>query len=443
MRIRPLGSLFSRLALLLILAVVSSQAFTLWLTVRQRDTLLGEQLYTQVVNTLADLEDMLDSLPADQRPGFLRGYNRPGLPQLLPIAAAETQTFEVQVPALGKRLATRLAAGLGEAIEVRLRSSGERHELWISVQVVDQHYWLVMPLGGFLGPALSPTLIAAGVVSLAALLAAFWLAWRVTRPLIRLSAATQELEAGATPKPLPLSGPHEVRGLTERFNSMAQALQAAASERRLMLAGLSHDLRTPLTRLKLTVELQPASPDQGAMFEDIDELSRIVRQFIDFARSEETRRSEPVQLAELADSVVGRFVREGVDIQLLRRSDPERLADALALERLVSNLIENARRYGAPPITVVVGERHGWAELIVLDRGEGIPPAQRAAALAPFERLAEHRGNDGGSGLGLAIVSRIVKQHDGVLDFIDPPEGGFGIRVRLPPLAVEECHEQT
>lgn len=437
MRLKPLGSLFSRLALLLILAVVSSQAFTLWLTVRQRDTLLGDQLYTQVVNTLADLEDMLDSLPADQRSSFLSGYNRPGLPQLLPLTAAEQANFAAQVPSLGVRLASRLAAGLGEPIEVRMRSIGDRHELWISVQVVDKHYWLVMPLGGFLGPALSPTLIAAGVVSLIALLAAFWLAWRVTRPLIRLSDATKELEAGSTPKPVPLSGPLEVRSLTERFNSMALALQASASERRLMLAGLSHDLRTPLTRLKLMVELQPESPDQNGMLDDIDELSRIVRQFIDFARSEETRRSEPVQLAELADSVVGRFAREGLDINLIRHADPERLADALALERLLTNLIENARRYGATPIIVEVGERHGWAELTVLDRGQGIPPEQRAAALAPFERLAEHRGNDGGSGLGLAIVSRIVKQHEGVLDFIDPPDGGFGIRVRLPPVVQE------
>jgi two-component system osmolarity sensor histidine kinase EnvZ len=437
MKIKPLGTLFSRLALLLILAVVSSQAFTLWLTVRQRDTLLGDQLYAQVVNTLADLEDMLDSLPADQRSGFLIGYNRPGLPQLLPLTAAEQLSFDKRVPSLGMRLAARLAAGLGEPIEVRMRSEGERHELWISVQVVDQHYWLVMPLGGFLGPALSPTLIAAGVVSLLALLAAFWLAWRVTRPLIRLSHATRELETGGTPKPIPLSGPQEVRGLTERFNSMTQALQAAASERRLMLAGLSHDLRTPLTRLKLMVELQPECSDQNAMLEDIDELSRIVRQFIDFARSEETRKSEPVQLAELADSVVGRFAREGLEISLLHHSDPERQADALALERMLSNLIDNARRYGTTPITVVVGERHGWAELTVLDRGQGIPPAQRSASLAPFERLAEHRGNDGGSGLGLAIVARIVKQHNGVLEFIDPPDGGFGIRVRLPPLAKE------
>jgi two-component system osmolarity sensor histidine kinase EnvZ len=431
----PFSSLFSRLAMLLILTVVLSQAFTLWLSIRQRESLLGDQLYAQVVNTLADLEDMLDSLPSEQRSGFLAGYNRPGLPQLLPLAAANGQTFNHTVPQLGVRLGARLSSGLGEPVEVRMRTVGERHELWLSVQVVDDHYWLVMPLGGFLVPTLSPTLIAAGVVSLLALLAGFSLAWRVTRPLTHLSEAASTLQAGATPAPVKVSGPLEVRTLTERFNQMAQSLVEAASERRLMLAGLSHDLRTPLTRLKLTVELQPESSDQHAMLDDIDELSRIVQQFIDFARSEEMRRSEPLQLAELADSVAARFIREGLDVRPLCQPCLERQADALALERLLSNLIDNARRYGAQPIQVEVkDEPDGWASMTVLDRGRGIPPEHRVAALAPFERLAAHRGNDGGSGLGLAIVARIVKQHDGVLEFVDPPGGGFGVRVKLPPV---------
>ena len=168
------------------------------------------------------------------------------------------------------------------------------------------------------------------------------------------------------------------------------------------------------------------------MLADIDELSRIVRQFIDFARAEESARLEPVALAELADSVVARLARSGLDVSLVRHAEPELQADALALERLLSNLLENARRYGKPPVRVEIDQRNGMAELSVIDHGAGIPAALRESALAPFERLAEHRGTDGGSGLGLAIVSRVVKQHHGQLQFADEADGGFRIRILLP-----------
>ncbi|WP_082824092.1 ATP-binding protein [Crenobacter luteus] len=426
------GGLFGRIALLLVVAVLASQAFTLWLTVRQREDLLAEQLYAQVVDTLADLEGMLDTIPRDERPAFLASYNRPGLPQLLPLDAAAGYDFRGQVPRLGMDLAARLASNLSEPVEVRWRQAGERRELWLAVQVVDTRYWLAMPLGRFLGPPLSPTLIASAVVACLALLAAFALAWRVTRPLSRLADASRQLADGVSPEPVEPAGPREIRAFTAQFNRMVAHLDAAASERRLMLAGLSHDLRTPLTRLKLALEMQPDNPDRPDMLDDIDELSRIVNQFIDFARSEEGGRMEWVSLAELADSVVGRFARAGLDVRLSREAEPELLADALALERLLSNLIDNARRYGATPITVTLAEGAGMAELTVHDCGRGIAPAARQAALAPFERLAPQRGHDGGSGLGLAIVSRVVQQHGGLLLFLDPPQGGFAIRVRLP-----------
>jgi two-component system osmolarity sensor histidine kinase EnvZ len=113
-------------------------------------------------------------------------------------------------------------------------------------------------------------------------------------------------------------------------------------------------------------------------------------------------------------------------------AEPEILADALALERLLSNLIDNARRYGQPPIGIEIGVDDTHALLNVIDHGTGIPPELREAALAPFERLAAHRGTDGGSGLGLAIVARIVKQHQGALHFDDVESGGFKVSVRLP-----------
>lgn len=422
------GTLFIRLAALVVMAVLASQVFTLWLGVKQKNTLLSAQLYAQVIDTLADYEGALESQPPAQRDRFLLANNHAGLPRLLPLSQAPA--VDRRVPPMGRDLAAQLSDVLGERIHVQFQH-GDRQELWLRVPVLDNHYWLVVPLTRFLPPSLRPTLQAAGLVALLSVLAAFALAWRTTRPLSQLVAATRQLEAGHTPPPLTPSGPREVRLLIERFNGMAQALDKAASERRLMLAGLSHDLRTPLTRLKLAVEMLDAGPDSDGMLADIDELSHIVSQFIDFARSEEPRALEPVALGELVDSVLSRFARDGMAVAW-QRSDVTLSGDALGLQRLLSNLLENARRYGRPPFAVSLQPGAGEVVLRVQDGGDGIPPAQQEAALAPFERLAAHRGTDGGSGLGLAIVARIVRQHRGRLQFAHPPGGGFEVSIWLP-----------
>ena len=422
------GTLFIRLAALVVMAVLASQVFTLWLGIKQKNTLLAGQLYAQVIDTLADYEGTLEALPPAQREQFLLANNHAGLPRLLPLSQAAA--VQRRVPPMGRDLALQLSDALGERIHVQF-NHGERQELWLRVPVLDGHYWLVMPLTRFLPPSLRPTLQAAGLVALLSLLAAFALAWRTTRPLSQLVAATRQLEAGLTPQPLVPSGPREVRLLIERFNGMAQALEKAASERRLMLAGLSHDLRTPLTRLKLAVEMLAPGQDSEGMLSDIDELSHIVSQFIDFARSEEARPMQEVALGELVDTVLSRFARDGMPVAW-QRQDASLQGDALSLQRLLSNLLENARRYGQPPFAVSLQPQPGALLLRVQDGGKGIAPALQQAALAPFERLAAHRGTDGGSGLGLAIVSRIVQQHGGSLQFEHPPAGGFAVCVRLP-----------
>lgn len=422
------GTLFSRLAMLVVLAVLASQIFTLWLGVQQKNRLLSRQLYAQVLDTLADYEGVLESMPAAQRARWLRANNHAGLSRLLPLD--DRTRRDGHVPGMGRELAQTLGSALGEPVEVYF-ANGERHELWLKVPVLEEHYWLVVPLARFLPPSLRPTLQAAGLVALLSVLAAFALAWRTTRPLSQLVAATRELEAGRLPPPLKPSGPREVQLLIERFNGMASALDKSASERRLMLAGLSHDLRTPLTRLKLAVELQDNNTDRDGMLADIDELSRIVGQFIDFARSEEQRPLSPLALDELVASVLDKFARDDMTVHY-QRAPATVNGDALGLQRLLSNLLQNARSYGAAPFAVTLTVAGNEATLQVSDSGAGIAPELQQAALAPFERLAAHRGTDGGSGLGLAIVARIVKQHGGRLAFAHPPQGGFAVLVTLP-----------
>ncbi len=427
------GSLFLRLALLVILTVVATQLITWWIVVTERRELIAKQFYSQVVDTLADLEGRLDTVPPAKRAAYLAEYNRPWLTQLQPPDADKGLVFTTRLNDFEIILAERLGKEVGYPLTVKLRKLQDRRQLWISVHVLGQPYWLVVPMGRFRDNVIGSMSLAALLASLCAILVASAIAWRTTMPISQAVKASRELARGRIPEPLNENiGSSEIQALSQGFNGMARSLEAAASERRLMLAGLSHDLRTPLTRLKLMVELQGDSADASGMLSDIDEMSGIVRQFIDFARSEENLRSEPVALAELASSVVARFRREQLALHLSVSAEPEIIADPLALERLLSNLIDNARRYGKTPIEVRVERDLSHAMLSVIDQGEGIPVELQQAALAPFERLAAHRGTDGGSGLGLAIVSRIVKQHHGELLFSHLPQGGFRVTVKLP-----------
>ncbi|WP_233201073.1 ATP-binding protein [Chromobacterium alticapitis] len=426
------GSLFFRLALLVVTVVIATQLFTISLANNERHKLLERQLYIQVLDTLSFLEDSMTGMSNEEKQAFLDNYNRPGLPSLLPFNADHGQSFAKELPKIGSMLAQRLSHDLNEPIQAHYALRDDHSELWVHVHVLDQPYWLVIPFGRYRDRMIGTMLQASLLAALFATALASLFAWRITRPISRVVQASRQLAGGAMPQRVPETGPREVQLLAHNFNGMALALDNAARERRLMLAGLSHDLRTPLTRLKLTLELQEASNDQHDMLSDIDELSRIVRQFIDFARAEECNQMVPVALADLAASVVARFRREGMDVRLDIRGEPELQADALALERLLSNLLENARRYGQPPVRVRLEKREGEAVLAVIDHGKGIPASLRETALAPFERLAEHRGTDGGSGLGLAIVSRVVKQHGGELELSDTEDGAFQVAIRLP-----------
>lgn len=432
MRHLPSLSLRTRLILLVVSAVLITQGITLWLASAERHRLISEQLYNEVLDTLASAEDALDGRTVAERDSYLQNTNRPDFPQLLPADADRGLNFRPQPSAMTEALAQRLSATLGEKTSIRLRRHDGRREMWLAVHILDQRYWLVMPLGRYSERPLGSLWLASLLASLLATLLAVGFAWQTSRPLSRLSAAVRELGRGRTPLPLPERGAREIRALAEHFNQMSHSLDETARERRLMLAGLSHDLRTPLTRLKLMLEMQEAGADQRDMLDDIDELSRIISQFSDFARAGETRPLTPTALGELVDSVVARFGRNGMEIALEIEDGLEINGDALALERLLSNLLENARRYGLPPFAVRLVRDHHTAQLTVTDHGAGIAPELREAALAPFERLASHRGTDGGSGLGLAIVTRIVSQHHGRLDFIDEADGGFSVRIRLP-----------
>jgi two-component system osmolarity sensor histidine kinase EnvZ len=214
---------------------------------------------------------------------------------------------------------------------------------------------------------------------------------------------------------------------------MARDLARLEDDRALILAGVSHDLRTPLARLRLGVEMAETDPQlKSGMAADIDEMDRIIGQFLDFARIAGGEPVAATDLAALAREVAQRH-RE------LGHALAEEIAPTLALElrplairRLISNLLDNAFRYASADVRLRVAPSAGGAVIEVLDRGPGIPAGEAERLRQPFTRLETARSGKGGSGLGLAIVDRIARMHEGTLELAPRPGGGLVARVVLP-----------
>ena len=276
----------------------------------------------------------------------------------------------------------------------------------------------------------------AGVLLLA--LAGAWLiVFRITRPLKALERAAHKLGAGETPPPLPARGPDEIVAVTQAFNQMNANLRQLEEDRALLLAGISHDLRTPLTRLRMEAEMSVADATARAGMEaDIAEMDRTIGQFLDFARPADGSRSQPAELGALLGEIAGRY---GGRVRRLASAEFPHVVVAVQVEslrRAVVNLIENALRHGGDrtPVELALTQENGEAVIAVLDRGPGIASAEAERLRQPFTRGEAARTGAGGAGLGLAIVDRIARAHGGRLELAPRDGGGLIARIVLPEI---------
>lgn len=263
---------------------------------------------------------------------------------------------------------------------------------------------------------------------------AWLIVFRITRPLKALETAVAKIGAGETPPLLPARGPREIVALTEAFNRMSADLRRLEEDRSLLLAGISHDLRTPLTRLRMETEMSVADPAARAGMEaDIEEMDRTIGQFLDFARPEaaEAAGRAPVPLAALLDEIAARY---GEQVRRGASADFQVIANRAALRRAIINLIENALRHGggAAPVELELQAEGTEIVIAVLDRGPGIPPDQVTRLKQPFTRGETARTDTGGAGLGLAIVERFVRTQGGRLELLSRDGGGLAARILLP-----------
>jgi two-component system osmolarity sensor histidine kinase EnvZ len=273
--------------------------------------------------------------------------------------------------------------------------------------------------------------------ALLALMGALAIQRHLNRPLERVVAAAGELARGAAPHPLPEDGPSETASLARSFNQLVASLTRADRERALMLAGVSHDLRTPLAKLRLGVEIvrDRIEPELVASMErSVAEMDSIVGQFLDFARSAADEPAVSGDLNALARDVAAACADHGQTVQLDLGTPPALRMRPQALRRAIVNLVENAFRHGRAPVRLRTGRDAGWAWIDVLDDGDGIAADQVDALRQPFRRAGSSRSGAPGAGLGLAIVERIAREHGGTLELTPAQPRGWCARLKLPGL---------
>lgn len=311
--------------------------------------------------------------------------------------------------------------------------------LWVDMPVNGKTYRLGFDRGrlGVNPPlALVVTIVAGAALTL---LAALFEVRGVTRPLEHLSSAVQALSGGRDPDPVPEEGPGEIAALAQAFNKMAGDLRQMAENRTVMISGISHDLRTPLTRMALAVEMlgDGVRPSiVSALRRDIDVMNRLIGQFLQFSRGAEDSCPVQIDLWQIIDSLAADLRRSGADV-VLHRGDPPCvfLGDPEALERILSNLLKNAAHYGqGSPIDVTLRCNEREVAIEVADRGPGIPADQVEEVFRPFRRLeSSRRGLSGGSGLGLAIARQFALKYGWTIELLPRAGGGTVARLGLPP----------
>ena len=429
-------SLRARLVLLLLVGLMGVQAASLWWALSDRATTARRTALVQQVQRAVDVILVMDAIPAGGRAVVAAAVRYP-IVRFEAAPAAESAPPEVLAvvrEAWARRLAGRAVAVVATRGPLqRMRDPGRREGLRILMatrlrdgQPFQAEVEVAVPTfrtDGLLGPFLLLGVVTALLVMLA-------MRWAL-RPLEQLATGAQTLGAGLDAKPLPQRGPPEVRRASEVLNTLHQRLRGHVQGRIQSLAAISHDLRTPITRLRLRAELLPDPESRASFGRDLRQLEDMVQGTLDYLRGiGEAAPLEPVDLDGLLAQAV-----EDVETPVVRIGAPEPTGlvvrgHAPSLRRALVNLLRNATVHAcAPQLSVeVAGPR---VRIHVMDRGPGIPEQEIARVLRPFEQLDRSRGSASGAGLGLSIANEVALRHGGPLQVLNREGGGLSATIEL------------
>jgi two-component system osmolarity sensor histidine kinase EnvZ len=343
-------------------------------------------------------------------------------------ATASEKLEPLPEDALLDRVTPRVRQALGADTRFASERDGE-DGFWVSFYIDEDEFWVMLPWERF-EPEFGLQWLSWGLALLALALAGAWfIASRMARPLAALTHAAGRLGRGEPHRQLAEEGARELRLLSAAFNRMAGGLETMERDRAMVLAGISHDLRTPLSRLRLSLEMSGANAAAAeAISADVEEMDAVIGQFLDFARGEDEKKEEH-DLRGVLEELAEHYTRLGKKLVFERNEYLVFPFARMGVRRAIGNLIDNALRHAGEPIEVLSYREGQRAVIEVRDRGPGIPQAETERLKRPFTRLDQARGGRSGSGLGLAIVDRVARAHGGSLELL-PREGG-GLVARL------------
>ncbi len=430
MRSRP-GSLFTRVLLTLVLSFGSFALITF-------GSALYYVLYPVVQRSTADLAAFMELsartltlLPEPAQQDYQAKLLDEYQVRLL-IGSAPPQGLDDYFYPYVVRLSQALSRRLEQPVRMQSNLIDGRRWFWVDLDTASGTVWAGIPIDRIGTRPMIGVVVICTLAVLLVLLTATILARRVTAPLTRLSQAAEEVAKGRSPQPLAESGPRELANLARQFNETSQQVRELLADRTVLLAGISHDLRTPLTRLRLALEMLPEETDpalSARMQRDIEEMSAQIGQAVELGGTLGAGERHPENLAQLIGEVVGSQPR--ILWRPLGRCIHS--VNAQALRRVLGNLIENALRYSHGTVEIRLDCRHQTPALFVLDRGPGIPDDEREAVFRPFYRLERSRNRTtGGSGLGLAIARQLAVANEMEIELANRDGGGLIASIRLP-----------
>jgi two-component system osmolarity sensor histidine kinase EnvZ len=429
-RFMPKG-LYPRALVIVIAPVVLLQSVIAYVFMERHWQTVTQRLSSAVSSEIATLIDVYESYPQDQQATILSriaeerlGMDVDILPDADLPAPGPRPFFSLLDSALSTELAQQVkrpfwldTVGRSSLIEIRIKLGKDvmrvltrRSQAYAS----NSHIFLLWMMG----------------TSLILLTIAVLFLRNQIRPILRLADAAEAFGKGRDADFRP-RGAREVRRAGDAFIEMKRRVERSIGERTMMLNGVSHDLRTILTRFKLSLALLDRSPDLEAIEKDVDEMSRMLEDYLAFARGDAGEPPVETDIRALLEELKADAERQGHQTELTVAGDPLVVVRPDAIRRLLTNLVSNAARFGD---RIAIRATHDARYLIVMvdDDGPGIPPELREDVFKPFFRVDEARNVDGGTGLGLAIARDIARSHGGDIILGDSPLGGLRATVRLP-----------
>jgi two-component system osmolarity sensor histidine kinase EnvZ len=425
-------TLFGRSLLIIVTPVILAQAVATWIFYNRHWDTMTNRLASAVAGDIAMVVEYLehDSTPEGQHWTLAMAARTTDL--IITVEPGRTLPEE-QPPLRGL-----LERTLGEALHQRVQrpflinAPGDTPWYEIRVQMPDGVLSVLSPEKRLFSP--TSYIFILWMVGSAMILFAVAIVFmrNQIRPIKRLAAAAEALGKGRDVPNFKPEGATEVRQAATAFLLMRERIQRQITQRTEMLAGVSHDLRTPLTRMKLALDMIGDGPEIEELMDDVAEMETMIEGYLAFARGEGTESAQPTDLTRLLTEAIANARREGAEVE---EAVAENLFLSLrpnAMRRCFGNLLSNARRH-ATVIRVTAQRRDGTVEITIEDNGPGIPAAMRDEVFKPFFRLDSSRNRDtGGVGLGLTIARDAVRRHGGDVTLSDSPLGGLRVAVRLP-----------